>query len=128
MTRPMALSTALVFALITVTGCRADSTDDVAVDVDSQEPARESGGVEATAQEPVAALPPTDAPKTVVGRYLKSLAEFDRFPQPIVWDTYIVYDGDATWEAEPSPSIGWGATVLGRGDDLLDEIGPLLLK
>ncbi len=63
----------------------------------------------------------------VIGRYLKTLAEFDRFPQPIVWDTYIVYDGTATWEADLSPSVGWGATVLGRGDDLLDELGPLLV-
>ena len=64
----------------------------------------------------------------IIGRYLKGLDGFSRSSQSVIWDTYILYDDDATWETDPSTPVGWGATVLGKGEQLREQIAPLLVE
>ena len=46
--------------------------------------------------------------------------------QSTEWDAYFLYGPQATWEAEPSPLISWGGTVIGKHAQLEAAITPLL--
>jgi hypothetical protein len=47
-------------------------------------------------------------------------------PGGIQWDAYYLYDAGGTWDEAPSKLIGSGRTVLGRSDQLREEIAPFL--
>lgn len=59
----------------------------------------------------------------------KSLGRFyERHLQQtgIVWDTYVLYDPQATWEEKPSPPAGWGRPVIVTRHKLEQELQPYL--
>lgn len=43
-----------------------------------------------------------------------------------VWDTYLLYGADATWDEIPAPLVDVGATVIERRERLRASILPLL--
>jgi hypothetical protein len=47
-------------------------------------------------------------------------------PGGIQWDAYYLFDRGARWDEEPSKLLGWGRTVIGKSDDLKQEIAPYL--
>jgi len=42
-----------------------------------------------------------------------------------VWDAYLLYGADATWDRVPTPLIDWGATVISQRANLEANILPL---
>ncbi len=58
--------------------------------------------------------------------YRKHLGLGESYRPEALWDAYILYDGAATWEAAPSPHVGWGRTLIGAHAQLREEIQPLL--
>jgi len=45
---------------------------------------------------------------------------------PPVWDAYLLYGPEASWEDQPPRPVGTGYTVYGERDKLQTEIRPLL--
>ncbi len=44
----------------------------------------------------------------------------------VAWDMAYVFGPEATWEEQPSPTVAWGGTVVGMGEELMRAIAPLL--
>ena len=46
------------------------------------------------------------------------------FPQPdgALWDTYLLFDRDATWNATPTAISSWGSPVLRTRQKLADDL------
>jgi mercuric reductase len=48
------------------------------------------------------------------------------YPREIVWDAYLLFGPDATWQNVPEPLISWGTPVYHRRHKLKSELLPLL--
>jgi hypothetical protein len=44
----------------------------------------------------------------------------------IVWDTFLVFDGDVRWEGGPPRPVAWGASVIEERAALERALEPLL--
>ena len=46
-----------------------------------------------------------------------------RFPQRVdaLWDTYLLFDRDATWNMTPTGVLSWGYTVMRTRDQLMKD-------
>jgi hypothetical protein len=45
-----------------------------------------------------------------------------------MWDTYLLYGPDATWDKAPGPLISSGATIYDTGPELRNQLATLLKK
>jgi hypothetical protein len=64
-----------------------------------------------------------------VSRWMGRQPDFDDYPDPLVWDVYALYHGDARWEnveQAPWPLEGFGWTVADRSANLAIAAIPLL--
>jgi hypothetical protein len=43
-----------------------------------------------------------------------------------IWDAYMLYGPDATWDQAPGPLLGSGGTIIDVGPELRDKLTPLL--
>ena len=43
-----------------------------------------------------------------------------------MWDTYLLYGPNATWDQTPGPLLGSGGTIIDVGSELRDKLAPLL--
>ena len=43
-----------------------------------------------------------------------------------MWDTYLLYGPNATWDKAPSPLIDSGSTIIDTGTQLRDKLAPLI--
>lgn len=43
-----------------------------------------------------------------------------------MWDTYLLYGPNATWDQAPGPLLGSGATIIDTSAVLRDQLTPLL--
>ena len=43
-----------------------------------------------------------------------------------MWDTYLLYGPDATWNQAPGPLLSSGGTIIDTSADLRDTLTPLL--
>jgi len=43
-----------------------------------------------------------------------------------MWDAYLLYGPDATWNQTPQPLLGSGGTIIDKGSELRDKLAPLL--
>ena len=43
-----------------------------------------------------------------------------------MWDTYLLYGPNATWDQAPMPLLGSGATIIDTGPQLLDQLASLI--
>lgn len=68
-----------------------------------------------------------DEPKSAGRWFLEHLSEMTPtrggdgvFPQRVdaMWDTYMLFDADATWTTRPSSILSWGYTVMRTHDQL----------
>ena len=50
-----------------------------------------------------------------------------RYPGPVVWDAFLLFDRQARWDRTPSNLASSGWTVIGRTDELKAALEPLLL-
>lgn len=57
--------------------------------------------------------------RRVVSRWIANHVQQVRGP---VWDTYLLYGPDATWNEAPSPLLGSGRTVMDRRDQLAAQL------
>ncbi len=42
-----------------------------------------------------------------------------------MWDTYLLYGPNATWDQAPGPLLGSGGTIIDVGPELRDKLTPL---
>ncbi|MDP9366531.1 MAG: hypothetical protein M3Q10_20285, partial [Chloroflexota bacterium] len=49
-----------------------------------------------------------------------------RYPGPVVWDAFLLFDRQARWDGTPSNLVGSGWTVIGSTDKLEAALAPLL--
>lgn len=71
-----------------------------------------------------------DEPKVAGRWFLENLRTMQptrgggRFPQRVdaMWDTWILFDGDATWTASgPSSVVSWGYTIMKTKEQLAEN-------
>jgi hypothetical protein len=43
-----------------------------------------------------------------------------------MWDAYLLYGPDATWDQAPGPLIDTGGTIIDTGPRLRDKLAPLI--
>jgi len=43
-----------------------------------------------------------------------------------MWDTYLLFGPNATWDKAPAPLLGAGGTIIDVGSELRDKLAPLL--
>jgi hypothetical protein len=43
-----------------------------------------------------------------------------------MWDTYLLYGPNATWDQAPAPLLSSGGTIIDTGPQLRDELAPLI--
>jgi hypothetical protein len=43
-----------------------------------------------------------------------------------MWDTYLLYGPDATWDQAPGPLLSSGRTIIDTGPELRNHLEPLL--
>ena len=43
-----------------------------------------------------------------------------------MWDAYLLYGPNATWDTAPGPLLGSGGTIIEVGSELRDKLTPLL--
>ena len=43
-----------------------------------------------------------------------------------MWDTYLLYGPNATWNQAPGPLLGSGGAIIDVGSELRDKLAPLL--
>ena len=72
-----------------------------------------------------------DEPKTAGRWFMSHLSDLRPsrggagvFPQPdgALWDTYLLFDRDATWNATPTAILSWGSPVLRTRQKLADDL------
>jgi len=62
-----------------------------------------------------------------VGRWLADDQNLDLGDTgEVVWDAFLLFGPEATWEHAPSGLLAWGAPVVGRFPELEDALTPLL--
>ncbi|MBA3450181.1 MAG: hypothetical protein H0T18_03090 [Chloroflexia bacterium] len=69
-----------------------------------------------------------DANRTL-GRWLADEQNIDLGETgEIVWDAFLLFGPEATWERAPSQPLAWGAPIVGHMPELIDTLRPLLQK
>jgi hypothetical protein len=72
-----------------------------------------------------------DEPKTAGRWFMSHLADLrpsrggdGRFPQrdDALWDSYLLFDRDATWNSTPSGVLSWGFTVMRTRQKLAEDL------
>jgi len=43
-----------------------------------------------------------------------------------MWDTYLLYGPNATWDQAPGPLLSSGGTIIDTGPQLRDQLAPLI--
>ena len=43
-----------------------------------------------------------------------------------MWDAYVLYGPNATWDAAPGPLIDFDGTIIDTGPQLREKLGPLI--
>ena len=43
-----------------------------------------------------------------------------------MWDAYLLYGPDATWDQAPGPLLNYDGTIVDTGPELRDKLTPLL--
>lgn len=52
------------------------------------------------------------------GKFYKEHLNLRDYRAEALWDAYILYDREATWESVPSEPVSWGYTIVGTRDRL----------
>lgn len=66
-------------------------------------------------------------PERVMGQWLADDQNLDLGDTgAIVWDAFLLFGPEATWERAPSDLLVWGAPIVGRVPELMDALAPLL--
>ncbi len=66
-------------------------------------------------------------PERTVGRWLADDQNADLGDTgEVVWDAYLLFGPEATWESALSEPLVWGAPIVGRVPELVDALAPLL--
>ncbi len=61
----------------------------------------------------------------IVGRWFGNHSVY-REGGPILWDAYLLFGTEATWEEQLEPLVSWGRTVIGTREQLKRDIEKLL--
>lgn len=46
----------------------------------------------------------------------------------VVWDAFLLFGPEATWESAPTELLAWGTPIVGRVPELMDALKPLLTR
>jgi len=46
----------------------------------------------------------------------------------VVWDAFLLFGPEATWESAPAGLLAWGTPIVGRVPQLMDALEPLLTQ
>lgn len=66
-------------------------------------------------------------PERTVGQWLANDQNLDLGDTgEVVWDAFLLFGPEATWESAPSEPLAWGTPILGRFPELADTLVPLL--
>jgi hypothetical protein len=63
--------------------------------------------------------------KKLLGRFYTSHLGLERADE-VLWDAYILYGPQASWEKAPPAIVSWGNTIVRTRDQLRREVLPLL--
>lgn len=68
-------------------------------------------------------------PDQEIGRWFdenEQLVGFDFNRGPIVWDSFLLFGPNATWEETPAPLVAFGNTVIADKEELLEAAKMIL--
>jgi hypothetical protein len=77
-----------------------------------------------------------DEPRAVGRLYFQNLPRMwekrarDTVPPQdvILWDAYLLYDGEARWDEQPPDVVSWGSTILLTRDGLKRDLDAVLKR